>query len=447
MGLDTLYRPTTFDDVLGQEGTVRILRQYIHSGAGFHQSYLFSGGFGTGKTTTGRILARALLCAKPFNGNPCDQCTSCKSILDSGSSADFFEVDAATNSGKDNVRKIVEDTQYSTFSGKRRVYLMDEAHRLSSDALDALLKPLEECVPGSQDKTLICIFCTTEPEKMRATILSRCAPAFIIQPVPPPIIADRLMKICVKEGIQAEMDALVLIAELTECHIRDALKAVEGVSMMGSINMENTSRYLHLDRTRSVLDILYNIQVDNPKALKLAGDVMGTMSPLTLYEKLTDVAMLAYRVSLGVATAPGYLDGVALKQLGETMGSSLLYYADRFASRPSRPTSAMVLCDIARLPHGSTIQISHPPPPSPVKKPETSGKVDEKPQTVDGVHVNPRAVNNRAETHVVKTQPALSRDLSPREFFRLVKMRVDEMDGHGQTRPTNLGDSRTDEGG
>lgn len=445
MGLDTLYRPTTFDDVLGQEGTIRILRQYVSSGAGFHQSYLFSGPFGSGKTTLGRILARALLCSNPVGGNPCDKCNSCKSILENGSSEDFFEIDAATNSGKDNVKRIVEETQYSTFSGKRRIRLFDECHRLSTDALDALLKPLEECVPGSQDKVLVCLFCTTEPEKMRATILSRCAPAFIIQPVPPSTIAERLLKICKSEGIPADLEALVLIAELTECHIRDALKAVEGVSMMGPVNVENVSKYLHLDRSRVVLEILSSIRTDSPKALKLAGDLLSTMSPLTIYEKLADMAMLAYRTSLGAVSPPAYLDSQLIKTVGTEVGGDLLTYVERFSSRPSRPTAAMVMCDLARLQHGPPVQNFSPPVITPARKSEHVGKVEEKPQTVDGVHVHPRAVNSRNE--VQKVTPALSRDLSPREFLRLVKMRVDEMDEHGQTRRTDMGDARTDPSG
>jgi len=236
VSLDTRYRPRSYADVLGQEGTVQILRQYVRSGAGFHQSYLFAGPWGSGKTTLGRILARSLLCAAPVDGGPCDSCPSCRSILEGGSSENFFEIDAATNSGKDSVRKIVEEIQYSTFSGKRRLYLFDESHRLTLDALDALLKPMEDTVPGGEDKSLVCIFCTTEPEKMRATILSRCAPAFVIKPVVPDQIGSRLAQICDSEGIAYEREALTLIGELTECHIRDALKAVEGVSMLGPVS-------------------------------------------------------------------------------------------------------------------------------------------------------------------------------------------------------------------
>lgn len=126
MALDTKYRPLKFDDVIGQDATVKVLRRFVETGTGFHQSYLFCGSFGSGKTTMGRILARALLCESPVNGDPCDQCTSCLSLLERGSSDCFVEIDAATNSGKDDVRKIVDLLQYDTYSGRRRIHLFDE---------------------------------------------------------------------------------------------------------------------------------------------------------------------------------------------------------------------------------------------------------------------------------------------------------------------------------
>ena len=175
MGFDTKYRPLRYKDVCGQDAIKRVLRKFVSSGRGFDQSYLFAGPYGSGKTTLGRILARSLLCDNPQDGESCGSCDSCLSIL-KGSSENFVEFDAATNSGKSEIKKILEEIQYTTFSGGKRLYLMDEAHRLSKDALDALLKPMEE-------GKLVCIFATTEPEKMRATVIYRCAPNFVIESV------------------------------------------------------------------------------------------------------------------------------------------------------------------------------------------------------------------------------------------------------------------------
>lgn len=349
MALDTKFRPRRFEDVIGQEKSVQILRQFVMSGSGFHQSYLFCGGHGSGKTTLGRILARALLCENPQAGDPCDQCHSCRSILERGSHECFFEIDAATNSGKEDVRAITETIQFDTLAGRRRLYLFDECHRLSKDALDALLKPMEENVPGGEDKLLVCIFCTTEPEKMRATIFSRCAPAFSIRQVAPEGIADRLEFVCLQEGIAYERAALVLIAEVVKCHIRDALKAVEGVSMMGRVDLVNVREYLRLNASITYLQIIQALGTDLARALELTQELQQLVSPVTVYERLAELSMLAYRVHLNVGKAPSYWPEQAVKALGDTHGTTLVRFAQVFSSRPSHPTYAMVECDLAQL--------------------------------------------------------------------------------------------------
>jgi DNA polymerase III subunit gamma/tau len=350
MSLDIKYRPRNYADVLGQDTTIAILKRFVSTGRGFQQSYLFCGGFGSGKTTIGRILARALLCDSPVEGAPCDQCVSCLTLLKDGSSADFTEVDAATNSGKAEITKIKEDIQYSSFSGRQRLYLFDEAHQLSKDALDALLKPLEDPLPGTDNKRLVCIFCTTEPEKMRATVLSRCAPAFVVAPQTPEAIAQRMAFICDAEGIQYEQEALQLIAEITECHIRDALKALEGISLLGAVDKANVRAYLHLDLNTVYLDILSLLGSDLERVLALARDALAKASPGVCYEKLADGAMSAFQNALGIKGATHW-DRDRLAGLS-TKGDLLLTYVDRFSSRPKHPTSAMLLCDLAVLHHG-----------------------------------------------------------------------------------------------
>lgn len=349
MALDTKYRPLKFDDVIGQDATVKVLRRFVETGTGFHQSYLFCGGFGSGKTTLGRILARALLCESPVNGDPCDRCTSCRSLLERGSSDCFVEIDAATNSGKDDVRKIVDLLQYDTYSGRRRIYLFDESHRLSKDALDALLKPMEDSVPGGQDKLLVCIFCTTEPENMRSTVFSRCAPAFTIRMVDAERIADRLEYVCKAEDIPYERQALVLTAEAVECHIRDALKSIEGVSMMGTVSVENVRSYLRLNANETYLRIIKNLGHNLEGILTDLLSLQEIVSPATAYDKIAELAMLSYRLGHGVGRTPSFWSKQDLVTVWDDHQSFLLQVARTLSTKPGHPTYSMLECDLSSL--------------------------------------------------------------------------------------------------
>ena len=456
MSLDTQYRPRTFGDVLGQEAIITILRRYIVTGRSLHQSYLFAGPFGSGKTTVGRIMARALMCETPLStGDPCDKCDSCVSILETGNSMDFIEVDAATNSGKADVQKITEEIQYSTFAGRRRIYLFDEAHQLSRDALDALLKPLEENVPGTQEKRLVCIFCTTEPEKMKATIFSRCAPTFVIQPVAPVDIAKRLAYVCEQEGFEYDLDMLQIIAEMTECHIRDALKSVEGVSMLGPLNRENVAKYLKLDMNLMFIGVLENLGKDLPQAITLAKEVMSRTSPAMCYEKLATVAMMAYQVGIGAMKAPSYIEAGRLESLYAAQQQNLIGYTSRFASRLGRPTDAMLLCDLGSLHYGGSavgnaqivmVQNSMAPVAAPVENSvrveapaKTVGKVAMPAPTNVGngqkaeVRTAAKAVNNpqRQVAPVVVGSNGPMPEIDPTVFSELLAMQIARYEAKG----------------
>lgn len=440
MGLDTKYRPRIFADVLGQEDAVSVLRGFVKNKTGFHQSYLFCGGFGSGKTTLGRILARALLCDAPVDGNPCDKCGSCLAILDQGSSECFIEFDAATNSSKEDIKQITSDAQYDTYSGKRRIYLIDECHRLSTAALDGLLKPMEDPIPGTDDKRLVCIFCTTEPDKMKNTIFSRCAPAFVIRVVTPEKIADRLEYVCLQEGILYEREALVLIAEAAESHIRDALKSLEGVAQTGTVTLESVTSYLKLNLIPKYLSILDKLGTDLPGVLSLLAEMQEAVSPSTCYERLAEAALMAFTCDKGGKKIPVYWRPATVAALGRSQGGFLLSVANTLASRPSRVSYGMLSCDLCTLHYqrGGTLQ-----PEAVVAAPETvrkeiapvtqtapvlSGKVnininpsnDSKPYlTSSGIYIDPKAVNKSAQKETApptKTEPSPTPVLAVDEF-------------------------------
>jgi DNA polymerase-3 subunit gamma/tau len=387
MSLDTKYRPSKYSDVLGQQETKKSLKGFINSGSGWRQSYLFAGPYGSGKTTLGRILARALLCTSPTDGEPCDKCGSCLAML-KGSHDSFVEVDAATNSGKADVKKLLDELSYSSFSGSKKLYLFDESHQLSKDALDALLKPMEENDRGTFDKKLVCIFATTEPEKMKKTVLSRCAPAFIIKPVDSEEIADRLQMVCETEGFRFEREALVLIADFTEGHIRDALKAIEGVasSNSGLVGVEGVRAYLHVDRNDIVCKILL---ADNQEALSLVEDMLQSTPVGIAYDRLMEASMLAIGLGMGASTPPPYWNRKMLEEAWGKHGMQLLSLADSLASRPHRPTQAMFKCELLKWKVGGLVNLvpAHIAP-SPQQIPVSSGVLPPAPQQEKSISVS-----------------------------------------------------------
>ena len=448
MAFDTKYRPTKYGDVLGQEASVQVLRQLVKEGRGFHQSYVFCGQYGSGKTTTGRILARALLCSSPVDGNPCDACLSCQTLLQGQTHECLVELDAATKSTKEDMLRITDDIQYSSFSGKRRIYLMDEAHRLSKSALDALLKPMEDCIPGTQDKQLVCIFCTTEPEKMQPTIFSRCAPAFVIKAATPERIAERLAWVCAQEQIAFEHEALVTIAEVTECHVRDALKTLEGASVQGPVTRDTVAGYLGIKSNDLILEMLLAMGVDVTAAVQAATILADTSSPTSIYERTAEAALCAYRVNLGLGKIPRHWSQEKIKAIADK-GERLLAVCSRFASPPKRPTSQTILLDVAAshnaIIHGvdsESVQVVRVVESSPKlavpEKVNTSGNVPvnaNKTSPPSVVYVDPRAVGSGAAGRRPTTQngslSAAPTALEPDLFRNLVSFHLRGLTGEG----------------
>ena len=213
------YRPQTFDDVSGQMAVTQTLKTQLLSGKMSH-AYLFTGSRGTGKTSCAKILAKAVNCLNPDNGNPCNCCSACKAI-DSGSCMDVLEIDAASNNGVDNVRDLRDDAIYSPSQVKMRVYIIDEVHMLSISAFNALLKIIEE-----PPEHLLFILATTELHKVPATILSRCQ-RFSFRRISQEDIAARLQYVAYQENIDLDDAAARVIARLADGGMRDGLSLLD----------------------------------------------------------------------------------------------------------------------------------------------------------------------------------------------------------------------------
>ena len=213
------WRPATFSEMVGQEAIVKTLRNQVASGRIAH-AYLFCGSRGTGKTSSAKIMARAVNCLSPKEGDPCGVCSVCQSLMEE-TSLDVVEIDAASNNGVDEIRDLREKVKYPPQTGRYKVYIIDEVHMLTGAAFNALLKTLEE--PPAH---IVFILATTEPQKLPATVLSRCQ-RFDFGRIPAHQIAGRLQEAVIKAGVHASGEALALIARAAEGGMRDALSILD----------------------------------------------------------------------------------------------------------------------------------------------------------------------------------------------------------------------------
>lgn len=232
-------RPEVFDEILGQEHIVRILKHQIESGEVSH-AYLFCGTRGTGKTTTARILAKGVNCLNEDpKKRPCGVCENCKAIKD-GTFMDVIEIDAASNNGVENIRELRESVKYPPAVGRKKVYIIDEVHMLSPGAFNALLKTLEE-----PPENVMFILATTEPQKLPATILSRCL-RLDFKRVPQKLLMEGMRRICVEKGVTLTESALKLLANCADGSVRDGLSVLDQVLASGQkeIDREAVLEYI-----------------------------------------------------------------------------------------------------------------------------------------------------------------------------------------------------------
>ena len=297
------FRPSTFDQVKGQDHIVQTLKNQINANRIGH-AYLFCGTRGTGKTSVAKIFAKAVNCEHPVDGSPCNECETCRGITN-GSAMNVIEIDAASNNGVDNIRQIRDEIQYSPSSGKYTVYIIDEVHMLSIGAFNALLKTLEE--PPAY---VIFILATTEPHKIPITILSRCQ-RYDFKRISIDTIAARLSELMEKESIEVEDKAIRYVAKAADGSMRDALSLLDQciafylgqkltydnvLDVLGAVDNEIFSRL-----TRSVIDsdvttslnILDEIIMQGREPGQFVNDFIWYLRNLLLVKTTDDESKLA----------------------------------------------------------------------------------------------------------------------------------------------------------
>ena len=309
------WRPQRFDDVIGQSHITETLKSQVRSGRLSH-AYLFIGTRGTGKTTCARILARAVNCEHPVDGNPCGECAACRGIAD-GSILDVVELDAASNNGVDNVRALREEAVFSPAAVKKRVYIIDEVHMLSASAFNALLKIIEE-----PPEHLIFILATTELQKVPATILSRCQ-RHSFRRIETKELADYVEHIAREERFDISREAAELIARLAEGGVRDALSLLDQCSAHSRIDVDAVYTTMGLAGKRRIEELFeYIVRHDTESALKaFSGMWMNGKDPIgvlgELFTLLRDTLMLRVAPRGGAELVSGGHELAALRRFAK----------------------------------------------------------------------------------------------------------------------------------
>ena len=285
------WRPKTFADLVGQEHVVKALRNALDEGR-LHHAYLLTGTRGVGKTTIARILAKSLNCENAQHGEPCGVCQSCTQI-DTGRYVDLLEIDAASNTGIDNIREVLENAQYAPTAGKYKVYIIDEVHMLSKSAFNAMLKTLEE--PPEHVKFILA---TTDPHKVPITVLSRCL-QFVLRNMTSQQVADHLAHVLNNENIAYEPAALQLLGRAAAGSMRDALSLLDQAIAMGSgsVAEQDVRQMIGAVDKQYLYELLAGIVNQDGEALLAKAQEMAARA-IGFDSALSELAMLLQRLAL-----------------------------------------------------------------------------------------------------------------------------------------------------
>ncbi|HUA78891.1 MAG TPA: DNA polymerase III subunit gamma/tau, partial [Dyella sp.] len=320
------WRPRKFAELVGQEHVVRALTNALDSGR-MHHAYLFTGTRGVGKTTIARIFAKSLNCERGESADPCGECAVCTAV-DAGRFVDLLEIDAASNTGVDDVREVIENAQYAPARGRFKVYLVDEVHMLSKPAFNALLKTLEE--PPPHVKFLLA---TTDPQKLPVTVLSRCL-RFNLKRLLPDQIAGQMRHILGAEHIEYDDQAIAELSRAADGSLRDGLSLLDQAIAYGggALKADDVRAMLGSVERGQVLGLLDALAAGDGQALMAECARIASFSP-DFGSVLDDLAAALHRIQL-IQLVPGYRPDnndsgdVALVQLAERMSAEdvQLYY-------------------------------------------------------------------------------------------------------------------------
>lgn len=349
------WRPSSFENVVGQEHIVKTLTNQIKAGRIGH-AYLFCGTRGTGKTSTAKIFAKAVNCETPIEGSPCNHCAICENLANN-QSMNIIEIDAASNNGVDNIREIREEVRYTPTEGKYKVYIVDEVHMLSQGAFNALLKTLEE--PPNH---VIFILATTEPNKIPATILSRCQ-RYDFKRISVSAIAKTLMKYMIEEGIEAEEGAVQYVAKVADGSMRDALSIMDQciafylgekitldkvLDVLGAVDYSVFAKLVNAISTSDIKDCMDIIEVAYTQGRdfsQLVLDFIQYLRNLLVLKKLSDHEETVLEMSED--------NLILLKELSETLSEDeIIAYIRTFSDLEGQiklATQKRVLIEVALM--------------------------------------------------------------------------------------------------
>lgn len=300
-------------------------------------------GFMNHNTTLARVLARALLCTQLEDGEPCNACDNCQAALTKTSMA-ITELDAASQGTVENVRSIVDDLPFQVPGARRRVYVFDEAHRMSIGAQDALLKPIE-------DKEMVAILCTTEPEKIRGPIKSRCE-VHQVRKVTREDILKRMKWVLEQEGVEGDDDAILTVIDYSAGHVRDILNRLEMVAQLGPVTLQAVRDRLNLSVVTTYYEILLALG-DTPKAVDLVEQACDRVGSEDVATGLAEAAMNTYRLANGMHADFSLVDRQLAAEVQKKFGGEALIHLASFFLQSYHPTKIGLVCDVVRCAGGA----------------------------------------------------------------------------------------------